>query len=176
MIFASAFRLSVLCRYDPNDSSYTITPTVGWTAIEMSAGIVSACLPTLGPAFAFLARRLGLSGRLGTFLRSGNSANIGVSSNADRKTHTSEAREQATESNRISRREDYGGRFYRLTEGIGEGETNGAADIKLRPDEDAGCYVTTTTTGQGESSSVISGDEIPLHSIRVHTAVKQVRS
>ncbi|KAI6779238.1 uncharacterized protein J7T54_007765 [Emericellopsis cladophorae] len=49
VVFASAYRTSVLFTYDKSDPTYTLTPTVGWTAIEMSAGITSACLPTLLP-------------------------------------------------------------------------------------------------------------------------------
>ncbi|KAJ2905226.1 integral membrane protein [Zalerion maritima] len=60
VIFASAYRFSVLFSYSSLDPTYTLAPTVGWTAIEMSAGIVSACLPTLLPALYFIARKVGL--------------------------------------------------------------------------------------------------------------------
>lgn len=64
VIFASAYRFSVLFTYDAMDPSYTLAPTVAWTAIEMSAGIVSANLPTLLPALHFFLRKMGLNGLL----------------------------------------------------------------------------------------------------------------
>ncbi|KAG7284899.1 hypothetical protein NEMBOFW57_009514 [Staphylotrichum longicolle] len=60
VVFASAYRFSVLFSYNNNDPTYTLALTVGWTAIEMSAGIVSACLPILGPVMAFCAGKLGI--------------------------------------------------------------------------------------------------------------------
>jgi hypothetical protein len=60
VVFASAYRFSVLFSYNNNDPTYTLAPTVGWTAIEMSAGIVSACLPIMRPALAFYAGKLGI--------------------------------------------------------------------------------------------------------------------
>ncbi|OJJ55182.1 hypothetical protein ASPSYDRAFT_158775 [Aspergillus sydowii CBS 593.65] len=74
VVFASAYRFSVLFSYTALDSSYTLAPTVGWTAIEMSAGIVSACLPTLRPAFAFFFRVLGLRSVMPSLLRTGPSS------------------------------------------------------------------------------------------------------
>ncbi|PKX99704.1 hypothetical protein P168DRAFT_322889 [Aspergillus campestris IBT 28561] len=52
------------------DSSYTLAPTVAWTAIEMSAGIVSACLPTMRPALQAGARLLGIQHAMPALLRS----------------------------------------------------------------------------------------------------------
>ncbi|KAG5927994.1 hypothetical protein E4U42_001471 [Claviceps africana] len=58
-VFASAFRTSVLFTYSNSDPTYTLAPTVGWTEIEMAAGIISACLPTLLPVFLYCARTFG---------------------------------------------------------------------------------------------------------------------
>ncbi|OJJ07025.1 hypothetical protein ASPVEDRAFT_141141 [Aspergillus versicolor CBS 583.65] len=79
VVFASAYRFSVLFSYTALDSSYTLAPTVGWTAIEMSAGIVSACLPTLRPAFAFFFRVLGLRSVMPSLLRTGGSRTASTS-------------------------------------------------------------------------------------------------
>ncbi|KAF2088462.1 hypothetical protein K490DRAFT_2949, partial [Saccharata proteae CBS 121410] len=49
VVFTSAYRFAVLLTYDAADSTWTLTWTVVWTAIEISAGIISACLPTLRP-------------------------------------------------------------------------------------------------------------------------------
>ncbi|KAG5943477.1 hypothetical protein E4U59_000348 [Claviceps monticola] len=61
VVFASAFRTSVLFTYSDSDPTYTLAPTVGWTAIELSTGIISACLPTLLPIFLLFARSCGYS-------------------------------------------------------------------------------------------------------------------
>ncbi|KAK9442530.1 hypothetical protein VB005_03593 [Metarhizium brunneum] len=61
VVFASAYRTSVLFTYTAKDPTYTLAPTVGWTAIEMSAGIVSACLPTLLPIALCCARAFGFT-------------------------------------------------------------------------------------------------------------------
>ncbi|KAI6348617.1 hypothetical protein MCOR25_010761 [Pyricularia grisea] len=60
VVFASTYRTTVLFTYDENDPTYTLAPTVGWTAIEMSAGIISACLPTLRPSLQYFARKCGI--------------------------------------------------------------------------------------------------------------------
>lgn len=63
VVFASIYRFTVLFSYTAADSSYTLAPVVAWTAIEMSAGITSANLPTLRPAVRYLASLVGLEGR-----------------------------------------------------------------------------------------------------------------
>uniref|UniRef100_A0A8H7N7B1 Rhodopsin domain-containing protein n=1 Tax=Bionectria ochroleuca TaxID=29856 RepID=A0A8H7N7B1_BIOOC len=60
VIFASAYRTSVLFTYSNLDPTYTLAPTVGWTAIEMSAGIVSANLPTLLPVIVYFGGLIGI--------------------------------------------------------------------------------------------------------------------
>ncbi|CAH0056835.1 unnamed protein product [Clonostachys solani] len=60
VIFASAYRTSVLFTYSNLDPTYTLAPTVGWTAIEMSAGIVSANLPTLLPVLVYFGGLIGI--------------------------------------------------------------------------------------------------------------------
>ncbi len=42
VVFASGYRFSVLFSYSNSDPTYTLAPTVGWTCIEMSAGITAA--------------------------------------------------------------------------------------------------------------------------------------
>ena len=50
----------MLFTYSPLDPSYTLAPTVGWTSIELSAGIVSACLPASLPALKWFTRAIGI--------------------------------------------------------------------------------------------------------------------
>ena len=70
VVFASAYRTSVLFTYTATDPSYTLAPTVGWTAIEMAAGIVSACLPTMLPALNVFLRVVGIKSQNGSLNRS----------------------------------------------------------------------------------------------------------
>lgn len=164
VVFASVYRFTVLFSYTSLDSSYTLAPTVGWTAIEISAGITSACLPTLRPALQFIARHLGIQGVMPSLLRSGTStgfskgrSNLSTGPTMD-------------DNNAGHNRSDSQRRFYRLPDETGHSDP--PADATLRPDHG---YVYTTsvlgTKGEGDS---LSGDEVPLHSIRVQKDFKQV--
>ncbi|KAA8650488.1 uncharacterized protein ATNIH1004_003174 [Aspergillus tanneri] len=70
VIFASAYQFTVLFSYNPANSAYTLAPTVGWTAIEASTGIISAFLPTLRPALQLATRILRIRGTLPALIRS----------------------------------------------------------------------------------------------------------
>ncbi|RKF74500.1 Satratoxin biosynthesis SC1 cluster protein 4 [Golovinomyces cichoracearum] len=61
VVFASIFRFIIYMRYEPNDFSYTVAPGLSWNTIELSSGIVSACLPTLGPFMRKFFKKIGLS-------------------------------------------------------------------------------------------------------------------
>ncbi|KID75583.1 uncharacterized protein G6M90_00g046370 [Metarhizium brunneum] len=71
-VFASSFRTWVLFNYSKHDISYTLAPLLAWSDIEMSAGIISACLPTMRPLVRLVTARLGLASifRLSRFTRS----------------------------------------------------------------------------------------------------------
>ncbi|TLD18512.1 hypothetical protein PspLS_10259 [Pyricularia sp. CBS 133598] len=60
VVFASTYRTTVLFTYSDDDPTYTLAPTVGWTAIEISAGIISACLPTMRPSLQYFGRKCGI--------------------------------------------------------------------------------------------------------------------
>ena len=47
VVFTSIYRFFVFLRYTPNDVPYTLADGCAWNVIEISSGIVSACLPTL---------------------------------------------------------------------------------------------------------------------------------
>ncbi|KAJ9209622.1 hypothetical protein DTO166G4_8794 [Paecilomyces variotii] len=174
VVFASAYRFTVLFSYSALDSSYTLAPTVGWTAIEISAGIISACLPTLRPALQLFARKCGIKGFMsdlrttpatgysGTGRSKGGSHGPGTTIDST----TSHAR---SESQR---------RFYRLDDESGTGQMESdrfPIDSSLRPKHG---YIYTTsvlgTTKNNNDADSLSGDEVPLHSIRVQKDFKQV--
>ncbi|KAJ9219937.1 hypothetical protein C8Q69DRAFT_482915 [Paecilomyces variotii] len=173
VVFASAYRFTVLFSYSALDSSYTLAPTVGWTAIEISAGIISACLPTLRPALQLFARKCGIKGFMsdlrttpatgysGTGRSKGGSHGPGTTIDST----TSHAR---SESQR---------RFYRLDDESGTGQMESdrfPIDSSLRPKHG---YIYTTSvlgTTKNNDADSLSGDEVPLHSIRVQKDFKQV--
>jgi len=170
VVFASAYRFSVLFSYSNSDPTYTLAPTVGWTAIEMSAGIVSACLPTLGPVFAVCANKLGIKRSLLT-TRGERTNNTSSSKTFAGQSGTGSMRDGADLELQKARKASGGAGFYRLPDSEMSGDTARAPDAELRPKHGYGYTVTSQPTkGDGES---LSGDEVPLHGIRVHTDFKQ---
>lgn len=169
MVFASAYRFTVLFSYTALDPSYTLAPTVGWTAIEMSAGIISACLPTLVPAFKLIGRSLGL----------GKLLSLNTSKDGSRPTKvtlgTGAGTAQRSERRRSIQRVEEGD-FYRLSDDANiSTDDDHAYDGKLRPDR----HITRTVASSPNERSHgrrMSGDEIPLNSIHVTTAIKQERN
>ncbi|KAH8908306.1 integral membrane protein [Coniochaeta sp. PMI_546] len=161
VVFASAYRFSVLFSYSGLDPTYTLAPTVGWTAIEMSAGIVSACLPTMRPVIQWAARGVGIKGGIfgssthdsAAFSKNLNQSGNRLRSNAD----------QADAD------------FYRLPDDNASGKSREqlAADATLRPDHGFAYAVTSKPAHvKNDKDSLSSGDEIPLQGIRVHTDFK----
>lgn len=175
VVFASAYRFSVLFSYTSADSSYTLAPTVGWTAIEMSAGIVSACLPTLRPALQAIVRVIGIQGALPALLRSrtapmSKTGQSNPSQNQLTKGHTGSGVGHSAHSRRHS--------FYYLPD---EADSNGEQpmtpeqlDAALRPEYDHGHMVTNVLGSKGRNVDSAS-DEIPLHGIRVQKDFTQVK-
>ncbi|KAI5457673.1 hypothetical protein BGZ63DRAFT_393462 [Mariannaea sp. PMI_226] len=49
VVFTSCYRFYVYLHYSKSDIPYTLAMPIAWNIIEVSSGIVSACLPTLGP-------------------------------------------------------------------------------------------------------------------------------
>lgn len=166
VVFASAYRFSVLFSYAATDPSYTLAPTVGWTQIEMSAGIVSACLPTLRPVILLVGQYMGLKGSM--FRSTNDSAGMSKSggTNLGPVTGTRTALESKADGGKE------GGPFYRLPDDTSASQTTTG---NLRPDH--GYEYSVSTSGvpsrmKGDGGSLSSGDEIPLQGIRVDTDFK----
>ncbi|KAK3690579.1 hypothetical protein B0T22DRAFT_516210 [Podospora appendiculata] len=183
VVFASAYRFSVLFSYSDSDPSYTLAPTVGWTAIEMSAGIISACLPTLRPVVQWAFRGVGIKdGLFGS--RSGASgafpSNINTNHSAARLARLTDHPDGAdlAKVKKGAGTQGGAGAFYRLPDVNSSGQTTEygvGTDGKLRP-EHGHAYAVTSKPGkkQGEGDSLSSSsDEIPLQGIRVQTDFKQ---
>ncbi|KAK5992099.1 Wortmanamides biosynthesis cluster C-like protein [Cladobotryum mycophilum] len=176
VVFASAYRTSVLFTYNHTDPTYTLAPTLGWTGIELAAGIISACLPTLLPVLRLFARRIGIKRN---FLSPRNRGTTGASPSSGKQSNGS-----SRPSNPIltvggqSTRRPSENHFYRLDE---DTESDGSipTDMELgavqpmdplgslRPDTKGFKHTVrsyTTQTGPNGASN-----EIPLHGIRVQT-------
>lgn len=161
VVFASAYRTSVLFTYSASDPSYTLAPTVGWTAIEMSAGITSACLPTLLPVLNAIARLFGVKNPLTTRSSSKGQTkdqSTNVSTHMSRTVNLPDATAKRTSDN-----------FYRLPDHDSDGPSSRTGsstpiESKLRPDGRG--YEYTVKSGDREEDS---GDDIPLHGIMVQT-------
>ncbi|KAL2163943.1 hypothetical protein VTH06DRAFT_3156 [Thermothelomyces fergusii] len=228
VVFASAYRFSVLFTYTNTDPTYSLAPTVGWTAIEMSAGIVSACLPTIGPVVSLCAGKLGIKHIFLSSRSRSRSNNHGASAGlsgkhktpssslaaATTKTMTTTTTTKVAADVLLSEmdlqrsgatRKDGAGAFYRLPDpqipgeeyddddddvqeaktGIAVAAAASPADAGLRPDHGHYAYQYAVSTrpapdggrskGRGcrsraaEVDSSSSGDEVPLHGIRVQT-------
>lgn len=181
VVFASAYRTSVLFTYSDSDPTYTLAPTVGWTAIEMSAGIVSANLPTMLPVLKIVARFTGLSS-LATTVRGGGSRPT-FGSKGDGSGQGLASREDTTKGSRSnSNTSSRGDDFYRLpdeadSDGLMRGP-GGFADVstpagaKLRPDT-TGYELTVKTYKSNPDRDDDSGEGILLQGIRVQREFQQ---
>lgn len=58
MVSASSYRISVFLNDSKGDVTYALAPDAAWTTIELSAAVVSASFPTLGPAMITMWRNL----------------------------------------------------------------------------------------------------------------------
>ncbi|KAH7126037.1 hypothetical protein EDB81DRAFT_203112 [Dactylonectria macrodidyma] len=168
VVFASAYRTSVLFTYDANDPTYTLAPTVGWTAIEMSAGIISACLPTMLPVLRIFIRYTGLQALAGTVRGSASRSKTDHSafSNGVDSRQDVEARPAPT-----SEPNARGDVFYRLpddngSDGLGQSGRGTPGVDDLRPDV-KGFEFTVKSYKSNTDRGDDSGDEIPLQGIRV---------
>jgi hypothetical protein len=174
VVFASAYRFSVLFTYTADDPTYTLAPTVGWTAIEMSAAIVSACLPTLSPVMTFFFRSIGINRSILGTSRGGGGATGATSSRNLGKSTTPSLSDPLDVELQKSRRDAAGeGAFYRLPDEQLSGDTARAVDAELRPEHGYGFTVTSRPGGGKGDGASLSGDEVPLHGIRVQTQFKQ---
>ncbi|RBR09477.1 uncharacterized protein FIESC28_09861 [Fusarium coffeatum] len=172
VVFASAYRTSVLFTYSDKDPSYTLAPTVGWTEIEMSAGIVSANLPTMLPVLRIVAKFTGLSSFASTIRSNGQSK--GDQSTKGLKSHDNNNGGRSTNSNSVS-----SNNFYRLPDdndsdtpikGAQYTESTVPLDATLRPDIEGFELTTKTYNARVDGNT---SDEEMLQGIRVHREFHQ---
>ncbi|RFU78637.1 integral membrane [Trichoderma arundinaceum] len=179
VVFASAYRTSVLFTYSNSDPTYTLAPTVGWTVIEVSAGIISACLPTMLPVLRLFARSIGIKRN---FLSPNRGTSGAKSSNLNKSNMSGPSQNKST--NALagdSTRGSGGNAFYRLAD---ETESDGSftvdsqqvvMDSKFRPDT-KGYKHTVKSSRINDFPADLTRDDIPLHGIRVQTEFQQSTS
>ncbi|KAM0256583.1 hypothetical protein ACHAQJ_004870 [Trichoderma viride] len=175
VVFASAYRTSVLFTYSGSDPTYTLAPTVGWTVIEISAGIISACLPTLLPVLRLFAKSIGikrnfLSPNRGT----GKSSNLNKS-NLSGPSQNKSVNALNSSAHRSTNRSS-GNAFYRLND---ETESDGSftvdsqqvvMDSKFHPGTQ-GYEQAVKSFSINELPANLTRDDIPLNGIRVQTEI-----
>lgn len=121
----------------------------------MSAGIVSACLPTLGPIFAYGARKLGINMK-GSVLGSRGTNDDSNKGQSGTGRSTGERPDVETAKSKNSTP----GTFYRLSDDNGsrdKARDRGSVDVGLRPEHQHE-YMVASKPGKGEGDS-LSGDE-----------------
>ncbi|KAI1069844.1 hypothetical protein LB507_007984 [Fusarium sp. FIESC RH6] len=172
VVFASAYRTSVLFTYSDKDPSYTLAPTVGWTEIEMSAGIVSANLPTMLPVLRIVAKFTGLSSFASTIRSNGQSK-------GDQSTKGLKSRENNNGGRSANSNSVPSNNFYRLSDdndsdtpikGAQYTESSVPVDARLRPDIEGFELTTKTYNARVDGNT---SDEEMLQGIRVHREFHQ---
>lgn len=159
VVFASAYRTSVLFTYTASDPSYTLAPTVGWTAIEMAAGIISANLPTMLPSLNVFLRMLGIRSKNGS---SRNNSSNPFRSKGD-KSNNSQGNMEGAVPPPTGKRAS-GTVFYRLPDENNSSRSAAGGD-KFRPDSKTYHYTLESLPPKERDEE--SGDEIPLNGIRI---------
>lgn len=164
----------MLFTYKNDDPTYTLAPTVGWTVIEISAGIISACLPTLLPVIRLLLKTVGIKRNFFSSHRGTNGAsNVNKSNLSSRNPNKSMNADSTHRTN--------GNDFYRLND---ETESDGSFTIdtqpvvmnsQFRPDTKGYRHATKSLRSDELSANLIR-DDIPLNGIRVQTEFKQITS
>ncbi|TDZ17521.1 Satratoxin biosynthesis SC1 cluster protein 4 [Colletotrichum orbiculare MAFF 240422] len=75
VVFTSIYRFRIFLNYTKDDVPYSLAEGLAWNIIEISSGIVSACLPTLGPIVRVLWKGLLDSAQRSGLDRYGRSSN-----------------------------------------------------------------------------------------------------
>lgn len=173
VVFTSAYRTSVLFTYAASDPSYTLAPTVGWTAIEMSAGIISACLPTLLPVARVVGRYIGRMWFFGGVYNTTASVFCSRGEAVHGKSRRSRDGSQGSQVS-DSHMNPKGKAFYRLSDktdsdGSGvQGSPIMPVDARLRPDTKG--YVSTVKSFKSSAGrDDTNGECVLLEGIHVHT-------
>ncbi|KAF8859218.1 hypothetical protein BDZ45DRAFT_650426 [Acephala macrosclerotiorum] len=147
VVFTSIYRFTTLFQFVPSDLTWTLANACTWVIVESSAGIISACLPTLAPlihSINFMYWRKNKSSSATSPPRNANGI-ITIGGNG------SDARNRSKHSH-----------FERLDESV-------LRDEDLQPVHRAELAISTYHSGDrrmGDEENQESGDEIPLKGIQ----------
>ncbi|ORY58148.1 uncharacterized protein BCR38DRAFT_527689 [Pseudomassariella vexata] len=166
VVFTSIYRFVVYLGYNSEDNSYTLGEGIAWNIIEISSGIVSACLPTLGPLVRLVFTTL-YSTRTGS---KGSKNVLGGSSYV------------LGGSSYVLKRSDAavtigGGSSHVRTGNFTREESKYGIMLDDEPYHDSsrrGKMITTVSHNRDSSGDRSSHDEIPLTAIRQETRVEWV--
>jgi hypothetical protein len=127
----------------------------------MSAGIVSANLPTIRPALRFIARMLGVNGSVMALFKSTNRTTAKTTDPVTQPSGTGESTSTIIQHTKHPKRHS----FYHLPDDHNSTGEQSRMDSSFRPDYDQGkTYTNVLGPRAGDHSD---GDEIPLTEIRV---------
>jgi hypothetical protein len=125
------------------------------------------------PALHFIFRKLGIKGSKFSLFRSEPSTGVSKTGRSNHR-NGSDTIDTTTSTRQAHARKGSQGAFYRLPDRSSEPEdVQIPVDAKLRPERGYVDIVTSVLGTKGEGSS-LSGDEIPLHSIRVNKHLTEV--
>ncbi|TGO82552.1 hypothetical protein BPOR_0807g00010 [Botrytis porri] len=165
VIFTSIYRFTTLFQFQPADITWTLATAEVWCVVESASGIMSACLPTLGPLVQFSVRKLGIASVLTRSSRARTSSagphvqTIGGSGGPKKSIHTSGKFDSSKDTREGSRP------FRRLSavSGISDerGDWKGGSNVRA-----------TVRAHDVESAKSVGSDEIPLHNIVVNTEIE----
>ncbi|KAI0147039.1 hypothetical protein GGR57DRAFT_506015 [Xylariaceae sp. FL1272] len=161
VVFTSIYRFYVFLQYNHDDVPYTIAPGLAWNVIEISSGIVSACIPTLGPLVRTVFTSLNFSTRAGSKYPLGSSGK--KLTNPHVVTIGSGAPNRSTNWKKLnSSRDDPEYEIF-----------DRGSELDLVPEQKNGVTVTVSHNRNGHSNdSELSTDEYPLTAIHQHREVK----
>ncbi|KAL2854879.1 hypothetical protein BJY01DRAFT_257637 [Aspergillus pseudoustus] len=152
VVFASIYRFSLIFILDINDIPWTLADAQTWCVVEICAGIISACLPTVIPLLKPLLRRMmGVSFSTNSRSRKSNVTNT---NNGQSQVLEGGSREQRSENKNRDRDED----MYPLKELSATGTGTGGSRGSLNSMSGMGSGMGMKGKGQGWTVIEASGD------------------
>ncbi|KAK6610437.1 hypothetical protein H4I96_02035 [Botrytis cinerea] len=169
VIFTSIYRFTTLFQFQPADITWTLATAEVWCVVESASGIMSACLPTLGPLVQFSSRKLGITSVLTRSSQARTSSagphlqTIGGSGGPKKSINISGKFDSSKNIREGSRP------FRRLSavSGISDERGNWKGGSNVRA---------TVRAHDVESAKSVESDEIPLHNIVVNTEIEWTES
>ncbi|KAH9205858.1 hypothetical protein DL95DRAFT_489589 [Leptodontidium sp. 2 PMI_412] len=153
VVFTSIYRFTTLLPFDPADVTWTSAVPSTWSVIESAVGIISACLPTLGPLLRIIFLRYGLhSGSGSRKAAPSRDGLVTIGGTGDKANKSSRSRQQ---------------NFELLDDNMYP-----VGDLRHPQDSHISVSIChqNPVGGSGHSEDG-SGDEVPLHMIKKQTTV-----